>query len=112
MFTNTLYRSDKSTFLMKLFLGHLACQLGVTGVTGAVIVWSFSSLMLEEALVWLCWCLSLALIGVQACVQILGLGWTLVTRNPALSAMMKLYSGYLAKAMAILYAECITFILC
>ena len=84
---------------MKLFLGHLVCQLGVTGVSVAVIVWSFSSLMVEDTLVWLCWCLSLVLVGLQACVQILGLGWTLVTRNPALSAMMKLYSGYLAKAM-------------
>ena len=97
VFTNTLYRVNRSSFLVKIFIINIISNLVISVSCLGVSVHSFSELMLEESLVWLIWCLTLTIISAHACLQLLGLSWTLVTRSRSFSQLMRLYSSYLDK---------------
>ena len=94
--TNTLYRCHSSSYHQKIFLSYLVARLSVCVAVTGVTVTSFSSSM-QLTLTWFLWCLTLTLVSVQLVALVIGLGWTVITRNIVLTQLMKHYSSFLSK---------------
>ena len=101
VFTNTLYKCHDSSNLVKIFIASLLGQLCVAAATVGVTVNSFDATVTSPSsgfvLIWFLWLLTLTLATAQATVLILGLGWSLVSRNIQLTQIMRRYSSFLSK---------------
>ena len=99
VFTNTLYKCHDSSILVKIFIATLLGQLCVSAATVGVTVHSFDASIASPGsiLIWFLWLLTLVLGTVQITVLMLGLGWSLISRNFQMSQIMRRYSSFLSK---------------
>ena len=99
VFTNTLYKCHDSSILVKIFISTLLGQLCVAAATVGVTVHSFDASIASpgSVLIWFLWLLTLVLGTVQITVLMLGLGWSLISRNIQMSQIMRRYSSFLSK---------------
>ena len=101
VFTNTLYKCHDSSILLNIFIASLLGQLCVAAATVGVTVNSFDASITSPSsgsvLIWFLWLLTLILGTVQVTVLLLGLGWSLISRNIQMSQIMRRYSSFLSK---------------
>ena len=99
--TNTLYRCHDSSLLAKIFIANLLAQLSLAAAVVGVTINSFDNSIASPSsgsiLIWFLWFLTLSLVTAQLTVLILGLGWSLLTRNLLMTQIMRTYSSFLTK---------------
>jgi len=101
VFTNALHRSEKSSFLLKVFLTNMFVRGSVT-LASAIFVIMASSPPTGQAVAKLhlylfLWSFTIGLLCLQLCALICGVFWCFLSRSYTFSRLMTHYSLYLGK---------------
>eukprot|EP00090_Calanus_glacialis_P006660 TRINITY_DN15186_c0_g1_i1.p1 TRINITY_DN15186_c0_g1~~TRINITY_DN15186_c0_g1_i1.p1 ORF type:complete len:577 (+),score=92.80 TRINITY_DN15186_c0_g1_i1:214-1944(+) len=101
VFTNALHRSEKSSFLLKVFLTNMFLRGSFTLASSVFVIMSSSppigQTQAKLHLYLFLWSLTIGLLCLQLCALICGVFWCFLSRNYAFCRLMTHYTLYLGK---------------